>query len=344
MTITQKFRDQQLDIAKGIAIILVVIGHVIQSRFTNFDEQLSFRVIYSFHMPLFIFLSGAVASLWFEPKDIALPFKSLASLLKRRISNSALRLLIPFSSWAIINNLYYRPELGIFQGLIATFRRPDTGLWFLLCIFYCVVLFSLFQLLLAGLQVALKDSALGKKIFWLDGRYELLLMGFLWLVIKQHSPHGAGLGMLKSYFLYYLLGIGFYKYFSSFFSRNWRILSYLVFISLVWLWSRVTPGNLLVDIESSWWSGLAMYCYAPLVAISGIFVAWDICNHLFNSKIKWLNTFLAYCGKLSLGIYAVHAFFIGMYPLVIAPLFMSLLITSVLLQIRIARLVLLGEK
>ena len=48
-----KSRDSFLDIAKGLAIILVVIGHVLQGSAENFDDLLGFKIIYSFHMPLF---------------------------------------------------------------------------------------------------------------------------------------------------------------------------------------------------------------------------------------------------------------------------------------------------
>jgi fucose 4-O-acetylase-like acetyltransferase len=51
----QARRNATIDIAKGIGIILVVLGHnptVLQ------DKGELFRVIYSFHLPLFFFLSG----------------------------------------------------------------------------------------------------------------------------------------------------------------------------------------------------------------------------------------------------------------------------------------------
>lgn len=57
-------RNTTIDIARGIGIILVVLGHnetVLQ------DKGELFRVIYSFHLPLFFFLSGVFL------KDSALP-------------------------------------------------------------------------------------------------------------------------------------------------------------------------------------------------------------------------------------------------------------------------------
>lgn len=48
-----KERIQYLDICKGVGIIFVVLGHIIQTNPIR-------TWIYSFHMPLFFFLSGYI--------------------------------------------------------------------------------------------------------------------------------------------------------------------------------------------------------------------------------------------------------------------------------------------
>ena len=59
------YRDNNLDIAKGILIIFVVFGHAIQFSFGSeytksglFFSNIVFQTIYSFHMPLFMLISG----------------------------------------------------------------------------------------------------------------------------------------------------------------------------------------------------------------------------------------------------------------------------------------------
>lgn len=49
-------RKSFIDIAKGIGIILVALGHL------DTDGQMSRELIYSFHLPLFFIISGALAS------------------------------------------------------------------------------------------------------------------------------------------------------------------------------------------------------------------------------------------------------------------------------------------
>ena len=48
-----------VDALKGFAILMVVLGHILQ-RFYS-DDTLAVRFIYSFHVPLFMFLSGYVS-------------------------------------------------------------------------------------------------------------------------------------------------------------------------------------------------------------------------------------------------------------------------------------------
>lgn len=55
-------RIEWVDILKGIAIICVFIGHTTNDNYGNISGLLHMW-IYSFHMPLFFFLSGYVFSI-----------------------------------------------------------------------------------------------------------------------------------------------------------------------------------------------------------------------------------------------------------------------------------------
>lgn len=60
---TSTRRDQRLDSAKGILISLVVLGHLLEAT-SSWDAdiiRLPLTIIYMFHMPAFIFLSGITA-------------------------------------------------------------------------------------------------------------------------------------------------------------------------------------------------------------------------------------------------------------------------------------------
>ena len=62
-------RLPDIDIAKGIAIILVVLGHLIADEFPSGNTWYVYvhRLVYSFHMPFFIYLTGYVMQYTFRP-------------------------------------------------------------------------------------------------------------------------------------------------------------------------------------------------------------------------------------------------------------------------------------
>jgi len=56
-------RDDRLDSAKFVLISLVVFGHLLEGlRHVSVGFDLAYRVVYLFHMPAFVFLSGLVSS------------------------------------------------------------------------------------------------------------------------------------------------------------------------------------------------------------------------------------------------------------------------------------------
>ena len=59
-------RDPFIDSLKGIAILLVVMGHVIVTMYTEkqAETNIIFRICYSFHMPLFMTISGYLTGMW----------------------------------------------------------------------------------------------------------------------------------------------------------------------------------------------------------------------------------------------------------------------------------------
>ena len=53
-----KSRNIYFDILKGIAIILVAYGHVLQTFNSNRESSIIGKTIYAFHMLLFMLISG----------------------------------------------------------------------------------------------------------------------------------------------------------------------------------------------------------------------------------------------------------------------------------------------
>lgn len=336
-----KSRDEFLDLAKGLAIILVVLGHVIQGSSEQFDHLFSFRVIYSFHMPLFVFLSGAVAAIAFQSERIQAGVKPAILLAKKKIYKAAIRLLLPFIAWCVISQLVYGYSENMISALIMAFRRPDTALWFLLAIFYCVTLASIFEILFAAAFKVLKKIRLERIAEWTaDGRIQILLMIIIWWAIKEDTPRGAGFGLIRPYFIYYLMGMGFYKYLYLKISIWQYFLAWIIFLSLIPFWSRIAANNI-VGLE--FMPSIFSYYFAGIVALSGSLGLLSLASWLAASDMKWIKNFLILAGQLSLGIYAIHYFFLQYSPKAFAPLIISISLAYVINMIPVIRTILLGE-
>lgn len=125
-----------IDLAKGFAILLVVLGHIVQHNINSTISKPIFNFIYSFHMPLFFILSGMVASL---SKDGYTVQYTWGFIRKRFV-----QLALPFFIWGLIITpiiVYQINDIHAYKKIaIDLLRYPDTGLWFLIVLF-CIQIY-----------------------------------------------------------------------------------------------------------------------------------------------------------------------------------------------------------
>jgi fucose 4-O-acetylase-like acetyltransferase len=348
--ISEKNRDLFLDIAKGLAIIIVIAGHEFQGLSPNFDDILGFRLIYSFHMPLFILISGMVFSVTLKRSITEISTsRALFCLYLNRINRSFIRLIIPFASWTVIGYfLNHRTEAQkvwelepLFSFLIKVIRSPDWSLWFLVCIFYCIVALSFFGFFLSSLRLKLNIK---NKCFF---DISLLLLSFYIKSIFRRvgiTTGEFGVGFFLSYFFYFTLGYTLAgEKIKALIKKPWAYLCIPLFVFLAPFWHRTAPYHLMPFPPKFIAPFLNNNVFGGLVALLGSMVVLLLVEY-FSNRPSWLfSKFLARCGVLSLGIYAIHFYFLSYNPPVLAPLIISVIITMIIQKIPVLRVVLLGE-
>lgn len=117
-----------VDCLKVFAISLVVLGHSVQTLDVDYQQNILFRYIYSFHMPLFMFISGYLS------------YRGKEGITFRTVKKRFFQLLVPFVSFPILLCLLKGKADSIFSVLISTFYTTDTGLWFLHALFFIVLI------------------------------------------------------------------------------------------------------------------------------------------------------------------------------------------------------------
>lgn len=143
-------RIKWLDYAKGIGIICVVIGHTLRGlvNASLMSELPAYLVldewIYSFHMPLFLFLSGLLI-----PRGLQ---KGLRTFLGRKVKT----ILYPYFVWSIIQGSIgilssrFTNDDSTLKDLILIPLAPIDQFWFLYALFNSIVIISV--LLTVGLR------------------------------------------------------------------------------------------------------------------------------------------------------------------------------------------------
>lgn len=185
-------RLRHIDIARGIAILMVVFGHSEIVTHSFITQGKLFKVIFSFHLPLFFFLSG----LFFKPK---LGLKVLVVqrggvLLKPYFVVFSLLLVVITIVNAIGHRIGTIPQgilgyfLAVIYGIGNTLPIEWSPLWFLPHL-WAVNIFTYAFLKAVGYD---KRTALIKSIFLLV----LLLTGYFTIsLFRRLDLHGGGISL-----------------------------------------------------------------------------------------------------------------------------------------------------
>lgn len=147
--ISEQPRLLDIERAKGLAIILVVIGHLISGDPPPGDEwYVTFRnAIYEFHMPFFMYLSGFVFFLANAQNALAFGYVPY-------VGRRARRLLVPFFVFGVlvvfgkviagrflhVDNVPESLVTGLMHLLIGTSASAARSVWYVYVLFvYCAV-------------------------------------------------------------------------------------------------------------------------------------------------------------------------------------------------------------
>lgn len=270
-------RNLSIDIVKGIAIILVIIGHSLLAKEVPFLRHF----IFSFHMPLFFIIGGC----FYKPKNI-----------KEQFIKDTKRLLLPYFSSGIILMLVQMIYQGNWMRPLSLlcptgfWRIPNLGaLWFLLSLFWCREFYNIN----IAIEKYIKDYK--PLITWCA---IIIISGIsVYLRTLIEFPLGVLEGM--QCLIFYHLGNVFLK--DGTLQNTKHLNSFWIVIMSFILWGLQIR---FAGLELMW----CHYTIYPL-DIAGSFCATIIMLYIANyiSKIKKLASILSWFGNNSLLILCIHA-------------------------------------
>jgi len=269
-------RDAWVDYAKAIGIVLVVYGHVSRGVFNAgipLDVplyQLVDSIVYSFHMPLFFFLSG----LFFFH---SLHRRGPAALAANKIDT----ILYPYVLWSLIQGLTEVWLAGYTNGNVSltevlSLWNPRAQFWFL---------YALFLVMLTAILVYRRES----RLFLLG----LLAVAALAYVFQAAIPAALHSDYVVKNFVFFALGVWFITVKESVARRPgaWALAGVIGFVAVQYGF-HVGLGLVHTD------KGVA----SLLVAIVSILAVASLCIWLARTPARWVLAL----GGASMGIYLMH--------------------------------------
>lgn len=327
-------RDGFLDCLKGLAILTVVVGHTFQGATPEFDEYWPFRFVYSFHMPMFMFISGMTASHFYQRQIAVQPSVDNRQIdiavFRNDLWKKAQRLLIPFLTWSVVS-YWLNPSGDFVAYMTKVIEFPDNGLWFLPVLFQCSIGLTAATLLVVVFRRYCRPSLL---IPW-DNRWiqaEAFIVA-AWLVnLASHRiPNGFGLYLAWIHFPFVAAGFVYQIALSRGLPAAVRPFPYLIFLALVPFWHRTNVSSLVAHLPPSWGHPRSLNAtYDTIVALAGTLAFIDLARIIYRRLPVFLERSFAFLGQRSLDVYAIHFHFLGTWPAIIAPTLWSLAVSTLL--------------
>ena len=262
----EKRRMSYIDIGKGIGIFLVVLGHTYRRNIVQ-------NWLYSFHMPLFFFISGWLFCGGIDKKDYV-----------KFIAKKARGLLLPYAVFLILNFLYW-------LVVERHFRSFDQGpLWYLPVLFVveCVV---------ATVVIWIGNRKWLFNMFMVSFGIGLICIGLLDGVFEYKGMSGWIIRCYNGIFWYYA-GFWLARYIKQWIEVTTNRKNSLILIVVLFTLSIISGcSNGRVDMYGNLFNNIFLYIFAAFAGIS-------LCMEL--SVFLGKNRALEYFGKNSLIILCTH--------------------------------------
>ena len=298
-----KSRNNIVDIIRGVAMLLVVLGHTMSGTVSKFSDSLLFQAIWTLQMPLFILISGYVTRYSRQLVDS----DGLWKFIKKR----TLAYLLPWGVWTIVVRglIFGQSNMLNIKNLL---WHMDNGYWFLVTIWTISMIYGISDLLSNMWFKERKMNVFAHLFFGCIGLMGLAAVGYLmgldFFAIK------LTLYYLPIYLLGYLYGQ----------IQNWVIArangkcfinimivaSFALWLAAINRFDFFAEGdNLMMIIGRFITSSLGC------IAVIGLFV-----NIIGGGKFKVLN----WTGVHSLEVYLTHYLFLSLVPALHQPVLASM--------------------
>ncbi|MED5099946.1 acyltransferase [Niallia circulans] len=300
-------RIKELDLMRGIAILLVVLGHTLPPVIKDnyIFAYLIYHFIYNFHMPLFFLLSGFL--FYLRGQDY---------LLKRIVISKFKQLMIPYLSYSILIYLFinflirfserlakilnengYETSNSIYEivyNILTYNNHMDKHIWFVYALFIIFILATIIETISSN--------------YGIKNHYILIVFLLISFFVSLDILPIIKIIELSLYnFVFFYAG----KLFVNIYKKKFLLLKYSTsIITLFLIFNLITIFFHYWTINHYIYKGIGEIIHQLLIyptSILGIFSVYIICNKI--QKIELVKKLLL-LSDYSYDIYLIHQPFI----------------------------------
>ena len=289
-----KERNRFVDIMRGVAMLLVVLGHTMTGSTENSENTFIFGIVWSLQMPLFILISGYVTR---YSREIV----SLKDLFKFFLKRTTAYLL-PFAVWSfLIRGVILNQK--VFLDIKYMLWHVDSGYWFLITIWTISVVFGISNYISSFAKRPILKRLILVTVY-------VCGMAALGIIGKFAGMSFLGIKLTLYYMPFYLAGWLYGQYRDKIFalSAGKTAVDIIIAVSLaIWVFCLIR-FNLFTMADS----GLNIIIRAT-ASLLGCIAVCGLLKGVFSEKAtgKLVNLF-DFAGTQSLGIYLIHGLLINL--------------------------------
>ena len=301
-------RNRIVDIMRGIAILMVVLGHTMTGCTQGAEKSFLYNVVWSLQMPLFILISGYVTKYSREIDSAS----SFWSYVKRR----TVAYLLPWAVWSfLIRGLV----LGQHDYLNIRWLlwHMDSGYWFLATIWTISMIFGCARF--AAVKAAKRDGIKRQAVFFL-----LYAAGMAVLAVTGRL---AGLSFLAIkltlyYMPFYYAGYLFGAYSDRIFEKSCGKKAVDVTVAVCGVvWMYLLMRYHIFELDDG---GISVIIRAT-ASMTGCIAVCGLCSALLSGRPhdSGIAKAAVWIGTHSLEIYLAHYIFLDLLKMKTTPAFSS---------------------
>ncbi len=297
-----KKRDGRLDCIKGIAISLVVIGHILQFCYEKYSSTFLFNIIWTLQIPLFMVVSGFFAG----------------GVTVAQLTKKIRCYLVPFCSCWLISELFIRGNTDLLPRAEYLVYHLESSLW------YLFVLFELSLVHMVALAIASKIDKSGistvKSLLVYTVAYGLCLVPFVGLALIMGTSF-LGCKFVLYYSLFFWIGYAWKIGVRIYCIKSEKVkckvqkllngltlFAFVIYFLLLSRFNIAEAGDGLVDIIVRF-----------TASVCGVFLVVKTVYAVYRDN-NICSRFLTYVGTYTLEIYYIHYLFIPHVAKIVYPI------------------------